>query len=251
MSRLMPQAAYGKNFLRNASLQPPARYVDSLSYFSEDAKRALLSSGTRDVLGEYSSADAFTSLFEVPTSTDRLDRLLYLDSKTYLPGDILTKVDRMTMAHSVEARVPLLDHKLIEFVQTIPSSLKVRGCETKSILKKAVEDLIPREIINRPKKGFSVPIRRWFNRELRELLYDTLTDRRTRQRGLFNPQAVLTVLDEHKRRRRDNAQQLWGLLTLELWHRSFIDGCPSVRFSGAKRTSLETLAVPMTQGAVT
>ena len=90
-------------------------------------RRSLLSAGMERILGNYNSADAFSKLFAVPASTERLDHLLYLDSKTYLPGDILTKVDRMTMAHSVEARAPLLDHKFIEFVQTIPASLKMRG----------------------------------------------------------------------------------------------------------------------------
>jgi len=242
LSRCLPQSAYGKNFLRNASLAAPARYVDSLCYFSEDAKHALLSDKTRSGLGNYNSAEAFANLFGVPASPDPLDHLLYLDSKTYLPGDILTKVDRMTMAHSIEARAPLLDHKLIEFVQSIPAGLKLRGRETKSILKKAVAGLIPEEIINRPKQGFGVPIRKWFNGELRELLHDTLTDKQTRERGLLNQRAVLAVLDEHRRGRRDYAVHLWGLLTLELWHRGFIDRRPCLRFSGAKRSSLETLA---------
>jgi asparagine synthase (glutamine-hydrolysing) len=241
LSRVLPQSAYGKNFLRNMSLAASARYVDTLSYFSDDAKRSLWSAGMDGILGNYNSADAFTKLFALPASTERLDHLLYLDSKTYLPGDILTKIDRMTMAHSVEARVPLLDHKLIEFVQTIPASLKMRGHETKSILKQAVTGQVPKEIIRRSKKGFSVPIRNWFNNELRDLLYDTLTGKRTRERGLLNPQAVQGVLDEHRRRRRDNAHQLWGLLTLELWHRAFIDKRPAIRFSGAKRKQLQEL----------
>ena len=242
LSRCLPQSAYGKNFLRNASLAAPARYVDSLCYFSEDAKHALLSDETRSGLGNYNSADAFANLIAVPASPDPLDHLLYLDSKTYLPGDILTKVDRMTMAHSIEARAPLLDHKLIEFVQSIPAGLKLRGRETKSILRQAVAGLIPEEIINRPKQGFGVPIRKWFNGELRELLHDTLTDKQTRERGLLNQRAVLAVLEEHRRGRRDNAFHLWGLLTLELWHRGFIDRRPCLRVSGAKRSSLETLA---------
>jgi asparagine synthase (glutamine-hydrolysing) len=250
MSRCMPQAAYGKNFLRNAALEPGARYVDSLSYLSDDAKHDLLSDGTRCALGEHNSAAAFLNLFASPLSADRLDHLLYLDAKTYLPGDILTKVDRMTMAHSIEARAPLLDHKLIEFVQSIPAVLKLRGRETKYILKKTVAGLIPQELINRRKQGFGVPIRKWFNCELRELLHDTLTDKQTRERRLLNQRAVLAVLDEHKKGRRDNALLLWGLLTLELWHRAFIDRRPELRFVGAKRFSSNELmgAAVMTQG---
>jgi len=242
-SRAIPRAAYGKNFLRNVSLDSDSRYVDSISYFDEDAKQGLLSADVRRWLAGRNSSDSFKQLLSVPTSSDRLDHLLYLDSKTYLPGDILTKVDRMSMAHSIEAREPLLDHKLIEFVQTIPASLKLRGSVGKHILKAAVRGLIPDEIIDRQKQGFGVPIARWFNNELRELLYDTLTDSRTRQRGYFNQSAVDEILDEHRRCRRDNSTHLWGLLTLELWHRAFIDRIPEARFEGAKRIGLDRLSV--------
>jgi asparagine synthase (glutamine-hydrolysing) len=224
LSRALPQGAYGKRFLSNISLDAGPRYVDSGSYFNEEAKRTLLSPEARLALNGYNSAAAFERAYNVPTSKAHLDHLMYLDSKLYLPGDILVKVDRMSMANSLETRAPLLDHKLIEFVQTIPAPLKLNGLETKYILKRAVAGLIPDEIIHRPKKGFDVPIVHWFNRELRELLDDTLNDRRTRERGYFNHSAVLYILDEHRRGRRDNARQLWEFLMLELWHRAFIEG---------------------------
>jgi asparagine synthase (glutamine-hydrolysing) len=246
LSRVLPRAAYGKQFLRNISLPDGARFVDSLSYFGADAKRSLLGDAIRRELNGHDSSTAFERLFAEPRSADQIERLLYLDSKTYLPGDILTKVDRMSMAHSIEARVPLLDHELIEFVETIPSNLKLRGQTTKHILKQAMADLIPNEIIHRPKMGFGVPLRKWLNNELRELLYDTLTDRRARERGLLDPQAVLALLDEHARGRRDNSLHLWGLLNLELWHRSFIDRQPEPSFAGAKQVALRKL----TAGAV-
>lgn len=242
-SRAIPRAVYGKNFLRNAALDPDARYVDSISYFDEELKRHLLSSCVRGSLNGRDSSDAFRRLLAEPQSSERLDHLLYLDSKTYLPGDILTKVDRMSMAHSIEAREPLLDHKLIEFVQSVPASLKLRGSVSKHILKSAVRGLIPDEIVDRHKQGFGVPIRSWFNNELRELLYDALTDSRTRQRGYFNQKAVEEILDEHRRLRRDNSTHLWGLLTLELWHRAFIDRVPDPNFEGAKRIELDRLRV--------
>jgi asparagine synthase (glutamine-hydrolysing) len=246
-SRAIPQSTYGKNFLRNIALDPDARYVDSISYFDQDAKRNLLSLDVRRWLAGNDSSDEFRRLLAVPHSSERLDHLLYLDSKTYLPGDILTKVDRMSMAHSIEAREPLLDHKLIEFVQTIPASLKLRGMVGKHILKSAVRGLIPDEIIDRQKQGFGVPIKRWFNNELRELLYDTLTDTRTQQRGYFNQKVIEEIVDEHRRCRRDNSTHLWGLLTLELWHRAFIDRKPESSFDGAKRIDLERLAIAGTQ----
>ena len=241
LSRALPRAMYGKQFLRNISLSGGARFVDSLSYFGAAAKRELLGA-TRKGFGGHDSSSAFERIFAEPRSASQLERLLYLDSKTYLPGDILTKVDRMSMAHSIEARVPLLDHELIEFVQTIPAELKLRGQTTKHILKQAMADLIPNEIINRPKMGFGVPLRKWLNHELRELLYDTLTDRQARQRGLLDPRAVRALLDEHARGRRDNSLHLWGLLTLELWHRSFIDRQPEMSFAGAKAVELRQLA---------
>ncbi|MDX2044073.1 MAG: asparagine synthase (glutamine-hydrolyzing) [Acidobacteriota bacterium] len=243
LSRVLPRAAYGKQFLRNISLAGGARFVDSLSYFTDDAKRGLLTGAIKRQLGGRDSSSAFEQIYNEPRSADAIERLLYLDSKTYLAGDILTKVDRMSMAHSIEARVPLLDQTLIEFVQTIPASLKLRGQTTKHILKQAMADLIPNEIINRPKMGFGVPLRKWLNNELREMLYDTLTDQRARQRGLLDPQAVQSLLDEHQRGRRDNSLHLWGLLTLELWHRSFIDRQPEASFAGAKQMELRQLAV--------
>ena len=242
-SRALPRAVYGKNFLRNVALEGDARYVDSLSYFDEDAKQELLSAEIRRELGGRDSSAGYRQLLTVPHSAKHIDRLLYLDSKTYLPGDILTKVDRMSMAHSIEARVPLLDYKLIEFVQTIPASLKLRGRMTKHILKQAVRGLVPDQIIDRPKQGFGVPIAKWLNNELRDMLHDTLTDSRTRQRGYFNQQSVEAILNEHARGRRDNSRHLWGLLTLELWQRTFIDN--NLATGGAKSRSQRLASVIM------
>ncbi|HWQ35061.1 MAG TPA: asparagine synthase (glutamine-hydrolyzing) [Blastocatellia bacterium] len=234
-SDALPRAAYGKRFLRNVALDADARYVDSLSYFNEEAKRELLAGSLRRLCQGHDSAARFRRLYEQTQSSEALDRLLCLDSKTYLPGDILTKVDRMSMAHSVEARAPLLDHKLIEFALTIPASLKLRGTTTKYIFKQAVADLIPRELLNRPKQGFDVPISHWFRHELRDLLHTTLTERRTRQRGWFNQRAVETLIAEHQRGRRNNARHLWGLLMLELWQRSYLDApAPELSVSAAE-----------------
>jgi asparagine synthase (glutamine-hydrolysing) len=240
-SRALPQGAYGKRFLRNIALEPAARYVDSVTYFDREAQLNLFSEDARRALAGYDPAERFERIFATPASRSRLGRLLYLDSKTYLPGDILVKVDRMSMANSLETRAPLLDHRLIEFAQTIPASFKLRGLETKYILKRAAEGLIPDEIINRPKQGFDAPIRRWFNHELREMLDDTLNDRRARERGDFNHRAVLAILDEHRRGVRDHARRLWSLLVLELWRRAFIDRQPETQCAGAKRVKLDHL----------
>jgi asparagine synthase (glutamine-hydrolysing) len=242
-SRWLPRHVYGKNYLRNVALDPGARYIDSISCFDEDKKQLLLSNEFRRTLARYNATDRFIKLFAAPGSPERLDHLLYLDSKTYLPGDIMTKVDRMSMAHSIEAREPLLDHKLIEFAQQIPALFKLRGSQTKSILKKAMRGIIPDEIIHRPKQGFGVPMQKWFKEDLREMVMDTLTDSRTRQRGYFDQRVVGAILREHLSGRRDNSRHLWSLLMLELWHRAFIDHQPEPAFAGAKKLTLNRLPV--------
>src|SRR5205085_1418063 len=159
---------------------------------------------------------------------EALDKLLYIDSKTYLPGDILTKVDRMSMAASLEARVPLLDQKLIEFVTRIPAALKMRGLETKHVFKRAVRDLVPSEILDRPKQGFGVPIEQWINNQLRGRIRETLGEPRARERGYVEASYVQTLLDEHEHGRRDHSTQLWALFMLELWHRAYVDDVKAV-----------------------
>lgn len=238
MGRALPRGAYGKRYLSVNSLDAGPRYVESVSYFDGETQQSLLSKALLAELNGHSSARAFERIFEEPASRARLDRMMYLDSKTYLPGDILVKVDRMSMAHSIETRAPLLDHHLIEFAQTIPSSLKLRrtsrGWETKYILKRAVKGLIPDEIIHRPKHGFDVPIRRWLKRELGEMCDDLLTSPRARQRGYFNQDVVASLLQEHRRGIRDNARHLWALLIFEIWHCAFIDREPVASLTGVE-----------------
>jgi asparagine synthase (glutamine-hydrolysing) len=221
LSRSLPHGAMGRNYLYNVSLDPLDRYIDSLSVFTGLGKDALYSPDLkRQLAGRVTAAGRFQEHAWRVKTGERLDALLYLDSKTYLPGDILTKVDRMSMAVSLEARAPLLDHKLIEFVTRIPASLKMNGLETKRIFKSAVQGLVPEAILNRPKQGFGLPLQQWINQELRDYIRDTLTDRKTRERGYFNPGYVDLLFDEHSRNRRDHSKPLWTLFMLELWHRA-------------------------------
>jgi asparagine synthase (glutamine-hydrolysing) len=243
LSRALPQITPGKNFLRNIALDPAARYVDTMTMFNQQQKNALLGDRAPLWLESYDATASFIRLFNAPASTDTIDRLMYLDSKTYLPGDIMAKVDRMSMAHSIETRAPFLDHELIEFVQRIPAALKLKGDETKYILKQAVTGLVPEVIIRRQKKGFGVPLRAWFKRELKEMLHDTLTDQRTRERGLLNQRAIRHLINEHQIGRRDHARELWSLLTLELWHRAFVDQKPAMSYAGAKSVSLKPMSL--------
>lgn len=225
LSQRLPHSTWGRNYLHNVSLDPISRYLDSVSVFTNLNRRSLYSSDFSRQLGPGGYVGGlFNRLVENVKSDEPLDHLLYLDSKTYLPGDILTKVDRMSMAVSLEARAPLLDHKLIEFVTRVPAALKLSGLETKYLLKRAVKDLVPAEILNRPKQGFGVPIQEWINQQLRSRIRDTLSDARTRQRGYVDSRYVAVLLDEHERGRRDHSMSLWALVMLELWHRQFFDG---------------------------
>ena len=229
LGRRLPHGAWGRNYVHNVALDPLDRYIEDISIFTRLNKPLLYTDGFRVQLGATEAAARFRECAARSRAGDALDPLLYLDSKTYLPGDILTKVDRMSMAVSLEARAPLLDHKLIEFVCTrIPASLKMKGLETKHIFKRAVSDLVPAEILNRPKQGFGVPIEQWINQQLRERVHETLTEARTTARGYIERDYVNVLLDEHERGRRDHASELWSLFVLELWHREFVDGAQTV-----------------------
>lgn len=225
LSEAMPHGAKGKNFLYNTSLDAVDRYIDSVSHFGKLKKRELYGKVLRENLnGDLGkAASIYKDLAESVRSENAVDRLLYLDSKTYLPSDILTKVDRMTMATSLEARVPLLDHELIEFVQTIPAELKLKGTETKYIFKKAMEGIVPHEILYREKQGFGVPVNEWINSKLKDKIHGILSERKTVERGYFEPRYIKVLLDEHAANRRDHSHALWILWMLELWHRKFVD----------------------------
>ncbi len=225
VGRRLPHGAWGRNYLNNVSLDPLERYLDNVSVFTDLNKLSLYTSDFGQQLSGDGAALASFRLHagRVRSRVEPLDTLLYLDSKTYLPGDILTKVDRMSMAVSLEARAPLLDHKLIEYVTRLPASLKMRGREGKYIFKRAISDLVPGEILSRPKQGFGVPLDQWINDQLRGRIRETITEGRALSRGYVKQRYIHQLLDEHERGRRDHSAQLWALFMLELWHRTFID----------------------------
>ncbi len=225
LSEALPHGAFGKNYLFNISLDAAGRYIDSISHFNGPRKRKLYSNEIRTKMnGSFLRGEKlFRQIAGSVTTDEQIENLLYLDSKTYLPSDILTKVDRMSMASSLETRSPLLDHKLIEYVTRIPSSMKLKGRETKYIFKKAIRDLVPSEILHREKQGFGVPISEWINLQLKDRITSDLSDSRFMSRGYFEPKYVSMLLDEHRRSRRDHSHALWTLWMLELWHRRYID----------------------------
>ena len=151
-----------------------------------------------------------------------LDAMLYIDTKTWLPDDLLIKADKMTMANSIELRVPLLDHKVLEFAASLPSRLKLNGLKTKFILKKALSSRIPKEIRDRKKTGFPVPYESWLRTDLKDLVWDVLTDSRTTNRGYFSKTAVEGLLKANSNGS-DYSKAIFSLLSLELWQRTFLE----------------------------
>jgi asparagine synthase (glutamine-hydrolysing) len=172
--------------------------------------------------------------------------MFQFDFGTYLPEDILTKVDRMSMAHSIESRVPLLDHEVVTFAASLPPRFKIHGSERKRVLKRAAAAVLPAEVLTRKKRGFGVPLAAWFRGPLRGLLADALQSERVRQRGYLDSRFVDRLIKEHLSGRRDHALRLWVLLVFELWHQRYLDHGASVPFHSHSFLQKENLANPRT-----
>jgi asparagine synthase (glutamine-hydrolysing) len=162
-------------------------------------------------------------LFAQVQRADRVNQMLYVDTKTWLPDELLLKADKVTMANSVELRVPFLDHKVLEFAASLPGRYKVHGRQTKYLLKKVLAGRVPAEIIKRKKAGFPVPYAKWLQSDLRDWVADLLLDRRATERGYFEKHAVERLIDQ-KGHSRNQSKILFTLVALELWHREFVDG---------------------------
>ncbi len=233
---LMPDGMRGRNFARHFSLAGWERYLDASTLFRRDEQaRLFLPAACEMLLGSAPWREAAECLARA--NGGWLSALQYLDLRSYLPLDILTKVDRMSMAHSIEARVPLLDHTLVEFAATIPPELRLRRERTKHILKQAVRGILPDAIIDRPKHGFAIPLERWFRGELTGFVRDLLLSGRSRQRGIFNPVYIERLLARHNRGRPLDLQ-LWTLVSFEQWCRTFLDGKPNGLATGRSPRSM-------------
>jgi asparagine synthase (glutamine-hydrolysing) len=232
---LLPHGATGKNFLRRAARDVRGRYLDQIAYFQSDEKRALLSGDVQRAIG---NADAESRLGEHFDHLQRLPwdgQMMHFDFETYLPEDILTKVDRMSMAHSIESRVPLLDNNVVDFAATLPATLKIKNGRKKHILKEAAASLLPAHILNRRKQGFAVPVGGWFRGDLREFFSDVLLSRPARERGYFNRHFIDRLIREHLTGRRDHTLRLWALVVFELWHRQYLDPVVSAYTTSSAR----------------
>lgn len=194
-----------------------------MSVFDRDAKADLYSDSFRNETANVRAADLLDPWFAKANGAGIVDAALLADIMTYLPNDLLVKVDIATMAVSLEARSPFLDHHVIEFAASLPERLKLRGLTTKYLLKRVLKKLLPAENLQRRKMGFGVPIGHWFRDELQPFLRETVLSEKALKRGLFRPQAVKQLVELHTRSERDYSHQLWTLLMLELWFQRFID----------------------------
>jgi asparagine synthase (glutamine-hydrolysing) len=217
----IPEGVRGRNFLLHHAREGARRYLDACTLFKPEQKLRLLRPEAREHLRACDPWRARERMLE-DANCDWLSALQYLDLRTYLPLDILTKVDRMSMAHSLEARVPLLDHRLVEFAATIPPAMKLRHGSTKYIFKRALRGLLPSEILARPKRGFAVPLGYWFRGPLTDVVRDFLLSERFRERGIFDPAYVRKLLQWHAEGR-ELEMQIWTLLSFEIWCRTFLD----------------------------
>jgi asparagine synthase (glutamine-hydrolysing) len=221
--RALPHGARGKNFLRHVARDPVGRYLDSVSFYHADERASLLSADLQAQLGDWDAEAHFAAPFRRLAGLPVMAQQMAFDFETYLPDDCLTKVDRMSMAHSIESRVPLLDHRVIELAASLPVSMKIREGETKHLLKALAYRFVPRELLDRPKQGFGVPIGHWFRGSMRDVFGDVLGSTTARQRGYLNRAFVDRVLHEHLSGTRDHSLRLWQLLVLELWQRQYAD----------------------------
>ncbi len=226
MYRRLPSSVKARKLSWNLTLSSRDRYLDGVSFLPAlHRERALFSDDFVDRARHWEDPFAqFQEYHDHAPAADPLSRLMYLDMKTYLTADILTKVDRMSMATSLEMRCPILDHQFVEWAVGLPVKYKFRNGARKFMFKKLAERLgIPRTLLDRRKQGFSMPLVHWMRDELKDGLLQLLVEPRTLQRGYFNPQSVRMIMDEHFRGRRNHAGVLWMLLILELWHRNFLE----------------------------
>ena len=215
---------YAKRSFVTRPVTPEALFFDNFAAIGLERQRSLLRSPFAAAATPERAYGPSRAYFDAPNGQSTiLDRLLYADLKVYLV-ELLMKQDQMSMAASIESRVPFLDHQLVEFAAGLPNRLKLRGFKTKWILREAVRELLPPEILARPKMGFPVPFGIWMRGPWNAVARDVLLDSRSRQRGIIDPAAVERLLDAHAAGTTNGTDAIWSLLNLELWYRTFIDG---------------------------
>src|SRR5882724_11383478 len=221
--RLTAPLRNAKKFARSAALDFEARYLGFQTYFNDQAKTRLYSDDLRDATKGLDAYSAHRSYFARVKNAAPLNQMLYVDLKTFLPCLNLMTTDKTSMAANLEVRVPFLNQEMMELAARMPPDLKLRGLKRKYILKRAMEKVLPREIVWRKKAGFGAPIRSWLRGPLRPMVNELLSAETIKRRGLFRPEEVRSVIDANLSGREDNNLQVFQLLNLELWQRAFID----------------------------
>lgn len=232
LGRLLPAngdmhslSSRGRRLTQTLPLDSAARYVAYMSSMGGGLDReGLYTREYRSLLGATQPEEVLLGPWRASSATNLVDLMLDVDTATYLPGDLLTKMDIATMAFSLEARSPLLDHQFLELAASLPAEMKVKGGEKKVGLRAALRAWLPGEVLDRPKQGFEVPVAEWFRAELRPLVYDVVLGRRALDRGYFDRGYVRRLVDRHTAGLEDNAKGIWTLLMFELWHEEFVDG---------------------------
>ena len=213
-----------KRFLQEYPHVPLIRNAHWLSHFTPEMKSELYAAAFMEEVAANDSYALLREHYEEAVADHVLDRTLYADTMMYLPDDLLVKIDVASMANSLEARSPFLDHEFMEFAARIPAEMKLKGMTTKYILKKAFRNRLPDAVISRGKQGFAVPLDHWFRSRLKDMAFDILLSQRTAERGYFRQEMIIKILDEHVSGTWNWQNHIWNLLMLELWHRMFIDG---------------------------
>jgi len=204
-------------------MNPDERYSNWFTIFDKEMKEEFYSDKLKSKISSLDSSMIYTDQMNKCNSKHIMNKISYADFKVYIPNDILVKLDKMSMLHSLEARVPLLDHEFVEFSATIPPWFKVHKHVKKYLFKKAMKDVLPKNIIYRKKKGFGIPLGPWFRNELKSYAYDTLLSNEAINRGYFNKYYVQKILDNHQLGRRNYGSHIWSMLCFEIWNKIYID----------------------------
>lgn len=238
-----------RRLLTSLDMAPRERYASWMLYFDDSMKQQLYTADFREMVGG-SSFSVLDAAYSQSDAIDFIESTVHSDVQTYLPDDLLVKIDIASMAHSLEVRSPLLDHHVVEFAARLPIGMKLRGLTQKYLLKSIADPWLPRGLFDRPKMGFAVPLDNWFRHELREMAYDLLLSRRAANRGYFNQAVVRRYLDDHVAGRAHHHHRLWNLLILESWHRMWLDeSAPSEAPAHWGQTG-DTQARPLSGSAV-
>jgi asparagine synthase (glutamine-hydrolysing) len=216
-----------KRFLRDLDRSPLERHAAFKTILTDDVKRELVRPSAR---GQVDPLAHLRRHYDEAAHAGPLARLQHVDAMTYLADDLLVKTDRASMAHSLEARVPFVDDRVLEFAGTVPDGLQVRGLQKKWLLRRALRPLLPPEVVDGRKRGFSMPAARWLRHDARELVLDALSPATVRRQGLFEPAVVDGLVRAHLDGRSDESRALWGLVVFSLWHERVLDrGRPAVQ----------------------